>query len=120
MFTCISMEGEYLPLQETAVFRSFQNFRLDAPVYALRTIMQLSDVPIELLLDHILPILSLKSVLALTCASKFFATLCSDDTFWKLKLREDFNFTPDANTARESGWKVIYRGVRKPSVYTWG
>ncbi|KAG8896354.1 hypothetical protein FRB99_008927, partial [Tulasnella sp. 403] len=82
--------------------------------------MLLSEVPVEVLLDHILPALPLSALLALTCTSKFFALVCSDDTFWKLKLHRDYNFTPNADTARETGWKLIYRGIRKPSVYTWG
>ncbi|KIO32011.1 hypothetical protein M407DRAFT_67253 [Tulasnella calospora MUT 4182] len=82
--------------------------------------MLLTDLPVELLLDHVLPALDLPSLLALAQTSKFFSALCSDDTFWRLKLRRDYNFTSNADTARESGWKVIYKGIRRPSVYTWG
>ncbi|KAG9019201.1 hypothetical protein FRB90_005276 [Tulasnella sp. 427] len=82
--------------------------------------MAITDLPVELLLDHVLPTLDLSSLLALAQTNKFFANLCSDDTFWRLKLGSDYNFTSNADTARESGWKVIYKGIRKPSVYTWG
>lgn len=82
--------------------------------------MLLSELPVELLLDQVLPWLTLQSLAALTCTNKFFAVLCSDDTFWKLKLQRDYNFSLNADTARESGWKIIYRGIRKPAVYTWG
>ncbi|KAG9044453.1 hypothetical protein FS837_008126 [Tulasnella sp. UAMH 9824] len=82
--------------------------------------MPITDLPVELILDHVLPALDLHSLLALAQTSKFFGALCSDDTFWRLKLKRDYNFTSNADTARESGWKVIYKGIRKPSVYTWG
>ena len=50
------------------------------------------------------------------CYSPFqqlFSTICSDETFWKRRLESDFNFT-NAETARTSGWKFIYRGLFKP------
>ncbi|KAG8873845.1 hypothetical protein FRB97_006414 [Tulasnella sp. 331] len=80
----------------------------------------ISDLPVEVLLDHLLPILALQDLLALARTNKFIASVCQDDILWKLKLKRDFNFTANADTARESGFKVIYRGLRKPSVYTWG
>ncbi|KAF5350218.1 hypothetical protein D9758_007798 [Tetrapyrgos nigripes] len=46
-------------------------------------------------------------------AEQFFATLCSDETFWKRKLQDDFNFS-GAQTARTSGWKFIYQRLSKP------
>lgn len=82
--------------------------------------MAITDLPVELLLDHVFPVLDLFSLLALAQTCKFFTTLCSDDTFWRLKLQRDYNFTANADTARENGWKVIYKGIRRPSVYTWG
>jgi len=39
--------------------------------------------------------------------------------FWKLKLESEFNFT-SRETARTAGWKAIYRGMRRPQVFTWG
>lgn len=82
--------------------------------------MHITDLPLELLLDHLLPSLPLSSLLALTQTNKLFFAACNDDILWKLKLKREFNFTANADTARESGFKVIYRGLRKPSVYTWG
>lgn len=79
-----------------------------------------TDLPIELLLDHLLPLLPLKDLLSLTRTCKSVAAVCDDDTLWKLKLKRDFNFTANADTARESGFKVIYKGISKPSLYTWG
>ncbi len=82
--------------------------------------MHLSELPVELLLDHVLPALNLQSLGRLAQTNKFFALLCADDTFWRIKLQRDYNFTSNADTARESGWKIIYKGIQKPTVYTWG
>ncbi|KAG1881190.1 regulator of chromosome condensation 1/beta-lactamase-inhibitor protein II [Suillus subluteus] len=79
----------------------------------------LSDLPIEVLLDNLLPWLAIPDLIHLGETSHFFAQLCNDETFWKRKLEEDFNFT-DERTARISGWKRLYRGLRNPKTYVWG
>ncbi|KAI5123508.1 hypothetical protein M0805_006668 [Coniferiporia weirii] len=79
----------------------------------------LSDLPVELLLDHLLPNLPVRSLLALGATNHRFASLCYDDTFWKLKCKQDFNFS-GSKTARTTGWKFIYKGLSNPKVYLWG
>lgn len=79
----------------------------------------LSDLPIEVLLDNLLPWLAIPDLIHLGQTDHFFARLCDDETFWKRKLEEDFNFT-DERTARISGWKRLYRGLRNPKTYVWG
>jgi len=79
----------------------------------------LSDLPIDVLLDNLLPWLAIPDLIHLGETSSFFARLCNDETFWKRKLQEDFNFT-DEKTARISGWKRLYRGLRNPKTYVWG
>ncbi|EIN09593.1 RCC1/BLIP-II [Punctularia strigosozonata HHB-11173 SS5] len=79
----------------------------------------LADLPVELLLDNLLPALTIPDLLSLSQTSRFFASLGDDDTLWKRKLAQDFNFTGQG-TARTSGWKFIYRGLRKPKVFVWG
>jgi SCF-associated factor 1 len=79
----------------------------------------LSDLPIEVLLDNVLPWLAIPDLIHLGETNRFFARLCNDETFWKRKLEEDFNFT-DERTARISGWKRLYRGLRNPKSYVWG
>ncbi|KAG1746599.1 regulator of chromosome condensation 1/beta-lactamase-inhibitor protein II [Suillus paluster] len=79
----------------------------------------LSDLPVEVLLDNLLPWLAIPDLLHLGETDRFFARLCNDETFWKRKLQEDFNFT-DERTARISGWKRLYRGLRNPKTYVWG
>lgn len=75
--------------------------------------MNLQEIPIEVFTDHLLPNLPVRDLLNLTCTNKFFAVLCTDETFWMRKLEQDYNFT-GAGTARTSGWKFIYRGLFHP------
>jgi SCF-associated factor 1 len=79
----------------------------------------LADLPVEVLLDHLLPSLPVADLLALTCTSRRFADLSADDTFWRRKLLDDFNFSGEG-TARTSGWKFIYRGLAHPRAFVWG
>lgn len=79
----------------------------------------LADVPVEVLLDNLLPSVDIRDLLSLACTSKFFSLLCADDMFWKRKLQSDFNFS-GAGTARTSGWKLIYKGLHNPRVFVWG
>lgn len=79
----------------------------------------LSDLPVEVLLDNLLPWLAIPDLIHLGETDRFFSRLCNDDTFWKRKLQEDFNFT-DERTARITGWKQIYRGLSDPKTFVWG
>ncbi|KAF8555990.1 RCC1/BLIP-II [Imleria badia] len=80
---------------------------------------RLEDIPVEVLLDNLLPSLPIPDLLRLGATNHFFASLCNDDTFWKRKLQEDFNFS-DEGTARSTGWKFIYQGLSCPRTYVWG
>ncbi|KIY53369.1 RCC1/BLIP-II protein [Fistulina hepatica ATCC 64428] len=80
---------------------------------------RITDIPIEVFLDHLLPQAPVSDVLRLACTCKFFAILCADDVLWKRRLLDDFNFS-GAGTARTSGWKFIYKGLSSPQVYVWG
>jgi len=39
--------------------------------------------------------------------------MCLDETVWKRRLLEDFNFD-GAGTARQTGWKFIYNALYRP------
>ncbi|KAI6041247.1 regulator of chromosome condensation 1/beta-lactamase-inhibitor protein II [Pisolithus marmoratus] len=80
---------------------------------------RLAEIPIEVLLDNFLPLLPIPDLNNLGSTNRFFYNLCNDDTFWKRRIREDFNF-PCSDTARSSGWKFIYRGLSDPRTYVWG
>ncbi|KAI6114811.1 regulator of chromosome condensation 1/beta-lactamase-inhibitor protein II [Pisolithus croceorrhizus] len=80
---------------------------------------RLAEIPVEVLLDNFLPLLAVPDLNNLGSTNRFFYDLCNDNTFWKRKIQEDFNF-PCNDTARSSGWKVIYRGLTNPRTYVWG
>ncbi|KAG9103248.1 hypothetical protein FRC06_011629 [Ceratobasidium sp. 370] len=79
----------------------------------------IEQLPIEVLIDSLLPALTLRDLLALACTNKFFAAVCADDTFWKRKTALEYNFS-GAESARTSGFKHVYRGLRSPRVFVWG
>ena len=79
----------------------------------------ITDLPVELFLDNILPLLPVPDLLNLGCVSSHFDQLTSDETFWHRKLQEDFNFT-GSETARKNGWKFLYSRLSHPRVFVWG
>lgn len=81
--------------------------------------VRLEDIPVEVFLDNFLPSLPIPDLLRLGCTNRFFASVCNDDTFWKRKLQQDFNF-PGQVTARSTGWKFIYQRLSRPRTYLWG
>ncbi|CAE6451761.1 unnamed protein product [Rhizoctonia solani] len=81
--------------------------------------VQIIELPIELLIDHLLPCIPLRDLLSLSCTCKYFALVCGDDTFWKRKTSNEYNFE-GAGSARTSGFKHLYRGLRHPRVFVWG
>lgn len=81
--------------------------------------LTLADVPIEVVLDHLLPTLPVSDLLNLGSTNHALYGLTSDETFWHRKLQEDFNF-PESETARTTGWKFIYKRLSNPHIYVWG
>ncbi|KAI0792170.1 RCC1/BLIP-II [Abortiporus biennis] len=79
----------------------------------------ISDIPVEVFLDNLLPYLSVPDLLRLGTTSHAFQRLTSDETFWHRKLQEDYNFS-GSETARSTGWKFIYKRLANPEVYVWG
>jgi SCF-associated factor 1 len=81
--------------------------------------MHIADIPVEVFLDNLLPLAELPDVLSFGSTNKLFAAVCADETFWKRRCQADFNFT-SKETARQSGWKNLYRGLKHPRVFVWG
>jgi SCF-associated factor 1 len=81
--------------------------------------MHIADVPVEVFLDNLLPLAELHDVLSLGSTNKLFAAVCADETFWRRRCQADFNFTGQ-ETARQSGWKNLYRGLSHPRIFVWG
>ena len=77
------------------------------------------SLPVEVIIDNILPLLSVKEIAHLSTTNKFFYLVTSDETFWRRRLLTDYNFSGN-DTARTTGWKFIYRRLANPKVYVWG
>ncbi|KAI0267009.1 hypothetical protein BC834DRAFT_969056 [Gloeopeniophorella convolvens] len=83
--------------------------------------MHLSDIPVEILLHNLFPIASIDDILKLGCTSKFFASICSDDAFWKGRCRTDFaNLANTGVFSRKTGWKALHQALSFPRVFVWG
>ncbi len=81
--------------------------------------MHVTDIPVEVFLDNLLPFAAVRDVLSFGSTNKHFAAICADETFWKRRCQEDFNFTSQ-ETARQSGWRNLYRGLNHPRIFVWG
>ncbi|KAM3579561.1 hypothetical protein VKS41_008019 [Umbelopsis sp. WA50703] len=81
--------------------------------------MLLSNLPVDVLIQDLLPRLPYKTLIELSKTSKFFYRLCGDESLWKkLALRE--LHIPAYATFRNRGWKDIFAKLHHPVVYTWG
>ena len=79
----------------------------------------ITDIPIEIFIDNIFPLLPLANLLRLGTTNRFFYLLTADETFWKRKIEQDYNF-PSSETARNTGWRFLYKRLANPKVYVWG
>ncbi|PWN96731.1 hypothetical protein FA09DRAFT_331191 [Tilletiopsis washingtonensis] len=79
----------------------------------------LLDLPPELLLYSILPLLPSSAVLSFRLASRRANELGSDASLWRALLLRELNFPAHAS-ARVAGWRQLYAGLRAPTLWTWG
>ncbi|PSR71035.1 hypothetical protein PHLCEN_2v13083 [Hermanssonia centrifuga] len=80
---------------------------------------RITEIPVEIYLDNLLPFLPVQDLSRLGTTNRFFYLLSSDETFWKRKIEEDFNFSV-SDTARTTGWKFLYKSLSNPKIYVWG
>lgn len=78
-----------------------------------------TDIPLEVLLHSLRPVLSVRDVLALATTCKAFAPLAIDETFWKERVLQDFAFFNVASM-QASGWRKIYERLDDPELFVWG
>lgn len=79
----------------------------------------LGELPVELFLDGIFPLLPVTDLLHLGSTNRFFSNLANDEAYWHRRIQEDFNFS-GSDTARKTGWKFLYKRLSHPQVYVWG
>ncbi|WWC89891.1 uncharacterized protein L201_004820 [Kwoniella dendrophila CBS 6074] len=96
----------------------------------------LTDIPNEVVLEHLLPALHVKDLNSLSIVNHHFNELTSDSTFWRNKTLRDFTFpstshpvsTSTSNEAEKEQqhpgdggwWKKVYFGLLNPKAYLWG
>lgn len=81
--------------------------------------LSLTQLPTELLLDEILPLLSIKDVAPLFRANRLLARLGQDELFWKRRLKDDFGFT-NLSLGASYGYRFLYSRMYNPEIYVWG
>lgn len=79
----------------------------------------LESLPLDILLDELLPLLPIKDVLALFSLNRLFANLGKDDAIWERQLREDYRFT-NTSIAGNLSLKLLYGRIHRPELYVWG
>ncbi|KAM0747268.1 RCC1/BLIP-II [Meredithblackwellia eburnea MCA 4105] len=82
----------------------------------------LSGLPLDVLLDTILPSLPVLSLLRLAATCRAFHSLITGPQgalIWRSKAEKDFHF-PVGNTARRTGWLGVYKRLKGQSCFVWG
>ncbi|WWC60959.1 uncharacterized protein I303_103536 [Kwoniella dejecticola CBS 10117] len=83
----------------------------------------LTDIPNEVVLDHLLPALPLRDLVTLSSVNRQYNSLTSDPTFWRTKTLQDFTFPSTSHPSAISTsnwWKRVYLGLLRPKAYVWG
>ncbi|EFP89949.2 hypothetical protein PGT21_029847 [Puccinia graminis f. sp. tritici] len=80
----------------------------------------ISSLPLDLLIDSILVLLPTRDLIALSCTCRLLhSTIHQTELIWKRKIAIDYRF-PTGSTGRITGFKTLYRKLRKPQVWVWG
>lgn len=77
------------------------------------------DLPVELLLDLILPFLSVVDCVSLCRTSKRFSSLLTEQALWKRLCLSSFP-VPALITSRVKNWKNLCKELRSSHLYVWG
>ncbi|PLW08839.1 hypothetical protein PCANC_16604 [Puccinia coronata f. sp. avenae] len=79
-----------------------------------------SALPLDLLIDSILVLLNIRDLIALSRTCRLlYSTIHQTELIWKRKITYDYRF-PTGSTGRITGFKTLYRKLRKPQVWVWG
>ncbi|KAI9637852.1 regulator of chromosome condensation 1/beta-lactamase-inhibitor protein II [Dioszegia hungarica] len=82
-----------------------------------------ADIPPEILLERLLPVLSVRDLLSLSQTDQRLHSICNDESHWLHRTRQTFSFNPHtlAPSTPGSGWsKRLYVGLSQPEPFVWG
>ncbi|OXM80887.1 SCF-associated factor 1 [Cryptococcus neoformans Bt63] len=82
----------------------------------------LTDLPSEVILEQLLPLLPLKDVLRLSQVNHQLHSLTLDPSYWRHKTTSDFAFSPSSHPPFPSPdwWRRVYFGLLQPRAFVWG
>ena len=81
--------------------------------------MFIGQLPIDILLYHVIPRLEVTTLTQLSSTCQLFYRLCNDEYIWQYRVTTDFSLP--MNTDRlKYGWKRLYIQLDSAQTYTWG
>ncbi|KAF8425147.1 regulator of chromosome condensation 1/beta-lactamase-inhibitor protein II [Tirmania nivea] len=78
----------------------------------------ITALPSDIIIDNIIPLLSVKEFLNLCATCKAFLSFADDEVYWR-KLTK-ITFRLPAQPLREKGWRELYKNLHRATLYTWG
>lgn len=81
---------------------------------------RIDDLPLDLLLEHLIPLLSLQDLLSFASTCQSLQNLIhSTQSIWRARVQAQYRF-PSSATGRLDGFKSLYRKLTKPQLWVWG
>lgn len=83
---------------------------------------KLLKLPVDLLTDNVLPLLPASALTRLGATNRdlhAFLDGAECEILWKRKAVDEFKF-PSTASGRRSGWKSLYKRLRRQSAFVWG
>ncbi|RXK35488.1 hypothetical protein M231_07266 [Tremella mesenterica] len=82
----------------------------------------LLDIPTEVMVDILLPLLSARELSNMMICCKRLYSLVTDESLWRLLVQRDFSFSPStlAKPSDPRWFRHLYRGLSHPRTFLWG
>ena len=81
----------------------------------------LQDLPREVLVDCLFPLLPTRDLLALASVNHLMLVLASNEVLWKRKSEQEFELPAGIEAkAVTCGWREVYKCLFSPKVFVWG
>lgn len=78
----------------------------------------MTALPSDIIIDNIIPLLSVKEFLNLCAVCKAFLSFADDEVYWRRLTKSTFRLP--AQPLREKGWRELYKNLHRAILYTWG